>query len=786
MNENWTITQTTYIPDEQGYYETLFALANGYVGIRNTLDFESEQANPGCFFANIYDGALVTRNEIVNAPNWLDFRFNINGTPILLDYAEVLSFKRSLDLKQAIVRTTYRVRDHKGRITKISREEFLCATDHHVAVVRVTINPENYSDTFTLTTTLNYHHGNSMYGGFLKEVRTQHLQNRLSEAGETTYLEVKTIGTKIPIGMASRLVTKETIEERIPYRGKHCVGESIRFFAQKGGTYSFTKFVTFYNGSDEEKNLREACLFKLNEIQRAGIKELYHQHITKWSKRWQKYDVIIEGDERAQEAMRFGIFHLLQTPHPLRNGTNIASRGLTSEYHLGHFFFNTEIYKAPYFMYMDPSFAKSLLQYRYNSLPAARNHARSMGYKGARFSEESDHEGHPAGPTKIRNIFTGVELEEWTGRESHFVGALIAYSIAKYYQITEDHDFILNQGLELLLETARFSASLVKWNNEENRYEIHQVTGPDEYHMHVNNSYFTNYMTKFNLLYALEMVDKFRRRDGAAVNALLKRLDISDHELQLWRNISENLYLPEAREGVFEQFDGYFELEDAWITSYDENNRPVITEEFEDIAKLLLNSNNQIIKQSDVIMLISLFRDRFSYEEKLANMEYYDKRTAHESSLSATHAALVAIDLNQLETAYKYFLICMRFNLDFIPKSDYRNGIHLASYAGGWLVLVEGFCGVKIKGRSLHINPKLPSHWSSVTFNIYWQDQLLRITVKHDLVKIQAVQQGNAEGTIYVGDMAFRFDEVNRSVQAEIRVPVSPSRGHVTSNTKPS
>ncbi|MFD3218800.1 MULTISPECIES: glycosyl hydrolase family 65 protein [unclassified Bacillus (in: firmicutes)] len=758
MNNSWSITQSSYISDEQKYYETLFALSNGYVGIRNTLDFMSEQANPGCFFANIYDRALVTRNEIVNAPNWLDFRIFIEGMPILLDQIKVLTFKRTLDLKQAIVRTNYRVQDDLGRITQIQRKEFLYAVDHHAAVLSLEIQPENYSGEITVTTMLNYNHGNSMYGGFLNEVRTQHLQKCLSEAGETTYLEVETIGTKSPIGMASRIVVEEHMN-RFPVYEKECVGETLRYFAKEGKTNSFIKYVTFFNGFDKKQNLRNACLEKLNEINQIGIDELTRQHIAVWDERWQKYDVIIEGDERAQEAIRFGVFHLIQSPHPMKDGTNIASRGLTSEYHLGHFFFNTEIYKSPYFMYMEPSIAKSLLQYRCNTLSAAREIANSMGYKGARFSEESDHEGFPAGPSKFRNIFTGKELEEWTGRETHYIGALCVYSLAKYYQMTEDNEFILQHGLELLLETARFSASIVKWNECSKTYEIHKVTGPDEYHMHVDNSYFTNYMMKFNLSYALEMLEILRNIDIVAVEDVCEKLGVYDEEIQLWEHVKQNLYLPKAREGVFEQFSGYFNLKDAWINSYDQNNRPVISEEFEEVAAYLQNSSNQIIKQADIIMLISMFRDKFSYDDKLKNMEYYDKRTAHESSLSATHAALVAVDLNQLEIAYKYFMICMRFNLDFIPKADYRNGIHLASYAGGWRVLVEGFCGVEIKGSSLYINPKIPSNWSKVSFGICWEDHFLRIEIGSEELKVKMVKKGKSKGTIHIGGNTLEFQD---------------------------
>lgn len=758
MNDSWLITQDKYIKEEQSYYETLFALANGYVGIRNTLDFESEFSNPGTFFANIYDKALVTRDEIVNAPNWLDFTYTINGYPLLLDNVNILSFRRELDIKHGIVRTTYRVKDPYERITRIQREEFLYANDHHVALVRGSIHPENYSSIIDLTTTFNYQHGNSMYGGFLKEVRTHHLKQIDVQVNESVYLEVETIGTKERIGMASKFYVDNEIS-RFPLYLKNRTGEQVRIKVEEGQTYTFTKYVAFFNSHDRVDNLHDAVLSKLESIVSKSYNELLDEHTKTWENRWKVYDVVIEGDEKAQEAIRFAIYHLLQSPHPDKDGTNIASRGLTSEYHSGHFFFNTEIYKLPYFTYMQPDTARSLLQYRYNSLDAARKLASEMGYKGARFSEESDSKGNAAGPTIIKNIFTDEVLEEWTGRETQFIGALCVYAIDKYYRITQDDNFLVEYGLELLIETARFAASLVTLDNDLQQYCIYRVTGPDEYHMHVDNNFFTNYVIKYNLEYTLETIHRLKNLGYIQVSKIMSELGVSEKEMDEWKNISENIFLPPKRDGVYEQFSGYFNLKDEKIKCYDHNNRPVITEEFKDIAKLLLNSDNQIIKQCDVIMLMSLFRNRFSKDEKAANFSYYDIRTAHESSLSATHAAMIAIDTDQLSVAYKYFLICLRFNLDFTPREDYRNGIHLASYAGGWLVLVEGFAGIHINNNQLFIQPRLPDNWKKISFCIYWCRNLLKFTISQQHVEVEVIESGEPKGEIIINNNKFNLSD---------------------------
>lgn len=381
-----------------------------------------------------------------------------------------------------------------------------------------------------------------------------------------------------------------------------------------------------------------------------------------------------------------------------------------------------------------------------------------MGYKGARFSEESNINGEGAGPTKIYNFIEGRTSEEWTGRKSHFIGALVVYSLKKYMEIHEDHEFMVDKGIEILLETSKFAMSLLDFDKNLGSYVINDVIGPDEYHIRVNNNFFTNYLLKFNIGYCVEKVNEYCKQFPNEINMHLKKSEVSFSDLEEWIEIANHIYLPEKVEGIYEQFEGYFSLEENLPINRDKNFRPIIPDELKEKIKTIENFNNQTIKQSDVIMLMSLFRDNFTKDEKKENLEYYDPKTLHESSLSMSHAALIALDTDNLELAYKYMLASFNFNLAFEPKVNYKNGIHLAGYAGGWLTFIEGFMGIKILDDKIYINPQLMEHWLSVKFKLFWKGTLIEVFVDKSSIKMASEVKGKKAPRIICKENAYILD----------------------------
>ncbi|WP_088036572.1 glycosyl hydrolase family 65 protein [Evansella clarkii] len=730
----WSIIQDVYEKNKDSYYETIFSLSNGYVGVRNTLDFESETAIPGVFFANIYDNSLVTNDEIVNAPNWLDFEILINNKKVSLSNVNILNFKRQLNMKLGIVRTYLKIKDCENRITIIDKTDLVHAKKYHNSLLFGKITAENHTSHITIRTFFNYSQGNTYMGGSVNpHVKTQHIKHTNTFYDENVlYIECETISSKQKIGLAHKFQTNESSSRRF-LKEKYRIGEEITFTPNHARVYNFVKYVSFYNESDNVKDVKTSVLNELNKITSIKFSDLLLEHYNTWEQKWDLYKINIKGDKKAQQGVLFSIFHLLQAVYPLNNGTNIPSRGLTSEYHQGHFFFNTEIYCVPYFTYFDPNVAKSLLTFRFNGLPAAQSFAQSNGKVGARFPEQSDSTGNPAGPEKFYDLINMVEIEEWTGREAKFIGALCVYAIYKYYLYSKDKEFLLKMGLPILIEVSKYYNDILEYNAQKDHYEIKEVTGPDEYHMHVNNSYFTNYMVKETLELSISLINRFGLNE---TEKIMREYSLNRYDICEWKQKIPKIKFPKVENGIREQFDNYFDLTDAIITKYDENKRPIIEGEIKEIASKLLNNDSKIIKQSDIIMLMSLFRERFSYKTKLTNFEYYETRTVHESSLSTSHSALIAIDINNMDKAYDYFLNSVRFNLDFTPKENYINGIHLAGNAGGLLVLLEGFIGIKPIDDILFINPNLPKNWEELSLKINWRGNFFGFIVKQEMIHI--------------------------------------------------
>ena len=385
-----------------------------------------------------------------------------------------------------------------------------------------------------------------------------------------------------------------------------------------------------------------------------------------------------------------------------------------------------------------------MLIFRYNTIEEAKRHARSSNYSGAKYPEESDNTGQETAPNTIVNYFTGEVFEEWSGKEVQHISADVAYAVHKYFEITGDYEFFTNYGMEILVETARFGASLVDWDSKKKRFVILNVMGPDEYHYHVDNNFYTNYMVKWNLKYTAQAIRYARSVFPKAAHKVERITGLTDSELKRWEYIADRMYLPrKINDNLFEQFEGYFDLPDQTVTRYAANKRPTLNKKDLKRSESLMNFSTRLIKQADVILLFFLFGEDFSMKEKVQNFKYYEKRTIHESSLSDSPHALIACEIGDVEKAYKYFMKSCRYNLDYSPKKDYRNGIHLASYAGAYRVIINGFAGIKIDNNNIYVAPKLPKHWGGMEFNIFCRNNLIHFEIKDKCIAAELIKKSD-------------------------------------------
>lgn len=747
----WQLVQARHLPEESGFFDSLFALSDGYIGVRPTLEPESALAVPGTFFIDLYGPALAVRSEIAKAPSWHAVRFRLDGEPLDWDAAELLEFERSLDLRRGELVTSARVR-HGGdgageRLSRIEWRLVVLAGDRHAGLVQGTVTAENWSGPAALESWLDARFGNAYMGGLTPEVETHHFRpvaERWLPAGGVL-LEAELAGSGECLAIASRLAVDAPARRR-PLRRHRAAGELVSLELAAGRPAGFRKLATFFHSRDAERPAA-AAVAHLDELGAAPAGAPLERHRQVWERRWRDRDVEIdeiEGDEGDAAALRFGLFHLGQAIDHDRGSYNIPARGLTSEYHSGHGFFNTEFFKLPYWIFTDPARARALLTFRAETLAAARRHAADTGYRGARYPEEVDAEGEPASPWEIRELWTGRVYHEWSGPETMFLSPAVACGVDWYWKATGDDEFMRRHGVEMLLETARFGHSLLTWPPGSGSFSIRSVMGPDEYHYHVDDNLFTNFAVARSMRLGTAAFRWLERADPDGAARLAAAIGCDAAEREAWERAAAAMPAPgRLAGGVLEQFSGYALLPDQRAGEPDPLGRPTLDDETASLAQALGNFSTKLIKEADVVLLHALFPDAFGDEQKALDLDFYEPRTTFESSLAASPYGIVTAMLGRPDAARRYFRLAACYNLGFEPRAGYRNGVHLAAYAGAWQVLVQGLLGVRLGEEALTFRPRpLPEVWRSLRLRLVWRGAPLGLRLTREELAIDAAPRG--------------------------------------------
>jgi kojibiose phosphorylase len=419
---------------------------------------------------------------------------------------------------------------------------------------------------------------------------------------------------------------------------------------------------------------------------------------------------------------------------------SIAAKALHGEGYKGHVFWDTEIFMLPFFIYVYPQAARTLLMYRYNMLDAARKNATLNGYKGAQYPWESADTGEEETP-KWGFDYKGNPVRIWTGDLEHHITADIAFAVWEFFRATEDIEFMLNYGAEVIFETARFWVSRCEYVKELDRYEINNVIGPDEFHEHVDNNAYTNYLAKWNIKKGLELINMLKEKYPEHYYAISNKICLTNEEIEKCKKVEEKIYIPYDKDKkLIEQFEGYFDKKDYVIDKFDENNMPIWPEGV-DITRL---GDTQLIKQADVVMLMLLLGEEFDEETKRINYEYYEKRTMHKSSLGPSMYAIMGLKVGDHKNAYQSFM--RSANVDLVDnQGNTKEGLHAASAGGTWQVAVFGFGGMEIdKEGILNINPWLPEKWDKLSYKVFWKGNLIEVIVTKEDVSVKKLEgKGN-------------------------------------------
>lgn len=741
-NKDYIISRDNYKKEDNSFWETVFSLTNGYLGVRNTVEFD-EYSRPAAFCIDVYGFGLSVPKQILNLPNWLDNRITVGSEQIHLDHVKIHSFKQEMDMYSGCINTEYEIEHNDNRVTRIKREEFLAAGKNNVYLEKISITPLNYSDKICIDCMLT-DVGNAYHGGYQGEFVRSYHWNCIEEKHDMNRLYAKytAIDSDLNIRIASNIELENMPQSAFgEVHGFKTFGNRYEYCAKENESAAVVRITNILIGN-KEKDEDNTSSEEFEALLTANRKA--------WKEKWEKYHLEIEGNDKAKQGLVYSLFQMLQYSDSWENVLNVPARGLTSYYHSGHFFFNTDLYLVPYYCWFKPEMAKKLIMYRVNSLQQARENAKELGYKGIFWSEESGPNGEPAGPTVLNDYKNGVRFEEYTGRQVKHLACDAVYSIHYYLEHVNDESFMNQEVCSLIAEAARFYCDYLQLCDS-GHYEMHGIMGIDEYHMLIDNSFYTMQMIEWLLKYAIEVYEK----NGE----LMHKSGVDNNEVETWKKVLANLKPPTVQDDVFEQFDGFFGLQPIKIEQWADNGLPYIDEELRKEIFHLESFDTQLVKQCDVIMLLSMFADKYSKKQLDSNYRYYEPRTLHESSLSATHAGMIAYLIDNEKDGDKYLKISSRFNLDFEPRDNYNNGVHVAANAGAWMILMQGMLGMYVKDDTLFFDPHGSEMIKRIRFRFFFRGNELEVTLDSKEPEVKVISFKEDAVNVKIRDEIIRFEK---------------------------
>ena len=444
-----------------------------------------------------------------------------------------------------------------------------------------------------------------------------------------------------------------------------------------------------------------------------------------WEERWKTAAVRITGDPEAQHWANFAAYHLISAGNDENERVSIGARALSGPIYKGHIFWDSEMFILPFFIFAHPPTARAMIMYRYHTLNGARANAARNGYEGAQYAWESTGSGEEMTPPAALSP-TGEVIPILSGPREQHITADVAYGVWTYWNATLDEEFLVRAGAEILMETARFWTSRVT-EGDDGHFHILNVEGPDEYHEEVNDNLYTNLMAVYNLRHAVKAMDFLKERHPEDLKALIQKIDLKPDEADAWTDVADRMYgNGHGETGLLEQFAGFFQLEDIDVRRYEPRTAALDT-----ILGRERTADSQLVKQADVVMALYLLEDLFTQEDIETNYLYYDRRTAHGSSLSPAIYGLVSARLGMTKEALQY--LRKAGTIDLVDNmGNAAGGVHAAALGGLWQLLIMGFAGVRAWEAGLFICPKLPARWRRLEFSLTWRSVWLDFDIKRN------------------------------------------------------
>jgi len=734
--DEWKIIEEKFIPDRNKMAESIFSIGNGKMGQRaNFEESYSGESMQGSYIAGVYypdktkvgwwkNGYPEYFAKVLNAANWIGINITIEGEKLDLAKCEILSFKRTLNMKEGHLERSFTVRMNNGNQLKVVSKRFISLVKQEVAAIKYSVTPLNFNGEITFCPYIDadIENEDSNY----EEKFWKELDKKVKD--REAYVIVRTKKTKFHVATGMKFnITQDHVSidfktEQI--EKKKYVANSTTVECKKGQETVLYKYIANLSSENYKKvKLLRKVKKVTREAAQIGFEILLHEHIKAWADKWKESDIVIEGDLAAQQGIRFNIFQMNQTYTGEDPRLNIGPKGFTGEKYGGSTYWDTEAYCVPFYLSTaDSHVARNLLKYRHNHLQKAIENAEKLGFNN----------NAALYPMVTMN---GEECHnEWeiTFEEIHRNGA-IAYAIYNYINYTGDSDYLLEYGLDVLLAISRFWAQRVTYSNEKKQYVMLGVTGPNEYENNVNNNWYTSYIARWTMKYTLEAIDYIKNKNAETFKNIADKWNFNEKsETADWKEKILKMYLPEDKQkGVFLQQDGYLDKEQILVSDLDKEIRPLNqTWSWDRILR------SPFIKQADVLQGMYFFEDDFDKGSLEKNFDFYEKRTVHESSLSPCIHSILASNLGKRKMAYDFYLQTARLDLD-----DYNHeadeGCHITSMAGTWMSVIEGFGGMRVKNNQLQFNPYIPDNWTSYSFKIRFREHLLTINITKKKVEIK-------------------------------------------------
>ena len=786
----WHLIERGYRHEDAGVTETLFAVGNGYLGLRGNHVEGRHAHEHGTFLNGLHETFPIRHAEraygfaevgqtIINAPDAKVMRVYVDDEPLQLDTADLHDYERSLDMRDGVLRRRLVWATPSGKRVRIEDERMVSFTERHLAVLRLTVTVLDADAPVTVSCQLiNRQDGEDVYGGSMHTARgfdprkAEALEQRVLQPVEYWQDRLRTaLSYRVTeSGMTLALVADHVVQTENGYTTRGLIEADIaknvfRVQAHAGVPITVTKLVSYHTSSGvPAPELIDRCRRTLDRAGALGADALFAQQREWMDDFWKRSDVVIGGQPELQQATRWCLFQLAQAA-ARADSLGVPAKGVTGSGYSGHYFWDTEIYVLPFLAYTSPLWARNALRMRSMMLPAARRRAGQLNEAGALF------------PWRTIN---GEEASAYyaAGTAQYHINADVCYALAKYVRATGDNDFLYREGVDIAVETARLWRTLGFWRVSDGveSFHIHGVTGPDEYTTVVNDNLFTNVMARFNLRYAARTVREMAELNGEVYRSLVARLDLEEDEPDAWDRAAAALHIPySAALGMHPQDEVFLEREVWDLESTPPEQRPLLLH-----FHPLVIYRYQVLKQADVVLALFLQGSHFSMDEKLADFEYYDPLTTGDSTLSAVVQAILAAEVGYQDLALEYFQQSIFVDLADLHHNA-ADGVHVASAGGVWTALVAGFGGMRDHSGELAFDPRLPAGWDHLSYALQWHGTPVTVTVRANEIAFE-IGEGR-DVPLSVRGVPY-FAASGQTLRVPLRgqgplFPGRPTRGHL-------